>query len=90
MTIHDDIVGKVKRCTACSLQATRTQAVVYRGEVKNGIIMFIGEAPGHMEDIMGQPFVGASGKMLDKWIESIQDNQRKRGLGTDQRPYKNQ
>lgn len=34
-------------------------------------IMFIGEAPGENEAKQGRPFVGASGKMLDKLLESI-------------------
>lgn len=29
-------------------------------------IMFVGEAPGKNEDLTGQPFVGAAGKVLDK------------------------
>ncbi|MCU0514604.1 MAG: uracil-DNA glycosylase [Anaerolineae bacterium] len=35
-------------------------------------IMFIGEAPGENEAKSGRPFVGASGKLLDKLLESIQ------------------
>lgn len=34
-------------------------------------IYFIGEAPGYFEDILGRPFVGQAGKLLDKLIESI-------------------
>ena len=34
-------------------------------------IMFIGEAPGENEAKTGRPFVGASGKLLDKLLESI-------------------
>ena len=34
-------------------------------------IMFIGEAPGADEDRQGLPFVGASGKLLDKMLASI-------------------
>lgn len=30
--------------------------------------MFVGEAPGHEEDLQGEPFVGRSGKLLDKLI----------------------
>jgi len=37
----------------------------------NSQILFIGEAPGHFEDIEKRPFVGRSGKLLDKLIESI-------------------
>ena len=34
-------------------------------------IMFIGEAPGKNEALSGRPFCGASGKMLDTFLESI-------------------
>ena len=33
--------------------------------------MLIGEAPGENEDIMGQPFVGRSGKLLDQLLEEV-------------------
>ena len=33
--------------------------------------MFIGEAPGHDEDIQGVPFVGRAGQLLTKIIEAI-------------------
>ncbi len=33
--------------------------------------MFVGEAPGHEEDLQGLPFVGAAGQLLTKIIESI-------------------
>jgi uracil-DNA glycosylase len=35
-------------------------------------VMFIGEAPGENEAKTGKPFVGASGKLLDQLLESIQ------------------
>ena len=34
-------------------------------------IMLIGEAPGHDEDLQAKPFVGRSGKLLDKMLEAI-------------------
>jgi DNA polymerase len=34
-------------------------------------IFFIGEAPGSKEDELGEPFVGSSGKELDKLLKSI-------------------
>ncbi len=33
--------------------------------------MFVGEAPGREEDIEGLPFVGRSGKLLDRMISAI-------------------
>jgi uracil-DNA glycosylase family 4 len=34
-------------------------------------VMFVGEAPGYEEDISGRPFIGRSGKLLDRMIEAI-------------------
>ncbi len=37
----------------------------------NAKILFLGEAPGRMEDLTGKPFSGAAGKLLDKLLQSI-------------------
>jgi DNA polymerase len=34
-------------------------------------VMFVGEAPGYDEDIVGRPFVGRSGKLLDRMMAAI-------------------
>ncbi len=34
-------------------------------------IVFVGEAPGEEEDMQGRPFVGRSGKMLEKWLNEF-------------------
>ncbi len=47
-----------------------TQLVFGKGNAK-AEIMFIGEAPGKKEDELGEPFVGASGKVLDELLEKI-------------------
>lgn len=39
------------------------------GETVGPKVIFIGEAPGEEEDKQGRPFVGRSGKLLDKMIE---------------------
>ena len=33
--------------------------------------MFVGEAPGEREDLSGIPFVGAAGKLLDKYLDAV-------------------
>lgn len=61
----------VLQCTLCEeLAATRKTVVFGSGNVK-ARLMFIGEAPGHDEDIQGLPFVGRAGQLLTKIIESI-------------------
>ena len=54
----------------CALRATATQLVFADGNPK-ARVMFVGEAPGRDEDIAGLPFVGRSGKLLDRMMEAI-------------------
>ena len=56
---------KVTNCTACNIAKSRLNIVSGKGNI-NASIMFIGEAPGHTEDKMGEPFVGESGKVLTR------------------------
>lgn len=59
-----------KRCKCCPLYKTRTNIVWIRGtSTKDVDILFVGEAPGKDEDLMGKPFVGRAGHVLNKWIE---------------------
>ena len=55
---------------ACSLKTTAMNTVFGDGNPESKI-MLIGEAPGADEDRMGIPFVGLSGKLLDKMLASI-------------------
>src|SRR5215472_2999190 len=52
------------------LRSTATQLVFADGNPK-ARVMFVGEAPGRDEDIEGLPFVGRSGKLLDRMIAAI-------------------
>jgi uracil-DNA glycosylase family 4 len=54
----------------CALKHTATRLVFADGNPK-ARIMFVGEAPGREEDIEGLPFVGRSGKLLDRMIAAI-------------------
>ena len=54
----------------CALKSTATRLVFADGNPK-ARIMFVGEAPGREEDIEGLPFVGRSGKLLDRMIAAI-------------------
>lgn len=58
---------KWKDCQACKLCELRTQVVLCRGFLPCEIL-FIGEAPGESEDLLGEPFVGPAGKKLDEII----------------------
>jgi uracil-DNA glycosylase len=52
-------------CTRCPLAKGRTQVVFGVGN-PDADLMFVGEGPGREEDLAGEPFVGRSGKLLDK------------------------
>lgn len=54
----------------CVLKNTATRLVFADGNPE-ARIMFVGEAPGRDEDIEGLPFVGRSGKLLDRMIAAI-------------------
>jgi uracil-DNA glycosylase len=58
------------QCQRCGLGATRTHAVVSRGNPQ-AKIMIIGEGPGENEDLTGQPFVGKAGQLLDRVLASV-------------------
>jgi DNA polymerase len=58
------------RFEGCALRTTATQLVFADGNPR-ARVMFVGEAPGRDEDIEGLPFVGRSGKLLDRMMAAI-------------------
>jgi uracil-DNA glycosylase len=62
------LAAEVAACTKCPLLATtRTQTVFGEGS-PTARLMFIGEAPGAVEDRTGRPFVGPAGQLLTDMI----------------------
>jgi len=57
-------------CTHCSLAETRTNVVFGVGD-QSARLMIVGEAPGKNEDLQGEPFVGAAGRLLDELLAGI-------------------
>jgi len=57
-------------CKKCDLHKTAINSVPGHGN-PNADIVFIGEAPGAEEDKRALPFVGNSGKLLDKLLNTI-------------------
>jgi len=57
-------------CTRCKLHKGRTNLVFGVGNPKADLV-FIGEGPGHDEDMQGEPFVGRAGKLLTQMIEAM-------------------
>ena len=66
----DELEIKCKNCTKCDLCEGRTNLVFGVGK-KDADIMLIGEGPGENEHLQGQPFVGRSGQLLDKFLASV-------------------
>jgi DNA polymerase len=63
--------AQVKACVKCrELSRARTNVVFGTGD-PHAELMFIGEAPGHDEDMEGEPFVGRAGELLTKIIQAM-------------------
>ncbi len=54
----------------CPLKA-RARNLVFADGAADADLMIVGEAPGQEEDRIGLPFVGRSGKLLDRMLEAI-------------------
>jgi uracil-DNA glycosylase family 4 len=60
----------LEKFDGCALKSTATRLVFADGNPQ-ARVMFVGEAPGREEDLEGLPFVGRSGKLLDRMIAAI-------------------
>jgi DNA polymerase len=68
-TTPEALAQQIRACQRCPLGLKATQHVLWRGTVRPGVVLFIGEAPGPDEDIAGLPFVGQAGQLLQRWID---------------------
>ena len=66
----EEIRKECENCRKCSLAETRTNTVFGVGN-PHASLMFVGEAPGEKEDLSGIPFVGAAGKLFDKYLIAV-------------------
>ena len=73
MSQWNELKAQCLQCQKCPLHTTRHQVVFGVGR-ENADIMFIGEGPGEQEDLQGEPFVGAAGKLLDDMLSIIDVN----------------
>src|SRR5271169_4737933 len=60
----------LEKFDGCALKSTATRLVFADGNPR-ARVMFVGEAPGREEDLEGLPFVGRSGKLLDRMMAAI-------------------
>jgi DNA polymerase len=56
------------KCTRCPLYQSATQVVPGEGRTHSRL-MLVGEQPGDKEDLVGRPFVGPAGRLLDEALE---------------------
>ena len=70
MLSWEELQTQCHGCTKCGLWQTRNNVVFGVGR-KDADILFIGEGPGEQEDLKGEPFVGAAGKLLDDMLSII-------------------
>jgi len=66
----DELQAQCMQCQKCELGRTRTNLVFGVGNPE-AEVLFIGEGPGEQEDLKGEPFVGRSGQLLDKYLAAI-------------------
>lgn len=59
------------RCRSCRLCQKRMSVVLARGTLPCDVL-FVGEAPGISEDVLGRPFVGPAGKLLDSVLDYVE------------------
>jgi uracil-DNA glycosylase len=70
---REDLVALYREasgCVRCPLHEGRTNVVFGNGNA-DAALMFVGEAPGHHEDLQGLPFVGRAGQLLDDLLAEI-------------------
>jgi uracil-DNA glycosylase len=72
--VPGDTLAKIREdigdCTRCRLHQKRTHIVFGDGHPRAQLV-FVGEGPGHDEDLQGLPFVGRAGKLLTQMIEAM-------------------
>lgn len=70
---------KWENCSQCPLCETRRNIVLAKGKIPCDVL-FVGEAPGQSEDVLGVPFVGPAGHLLDRQIAEALENSGKTEL----------
>lgn len=68
MSPYQEHVERWRNCDRCFLCERRSKVVLVRGTIPCDAL-FVGEAPGVSENVIGRPFVGPAGKLLDRIID---------------------
>jgi uracil-DNA glycosylase family protein len=76
-TTHVETIAALRayatECISCPLYRNATQTVFGEGP-SDAEIMLVGEQPGEQEDMVGLPFVGPAGKLLDRALDMASMN----------------
>jgi len=64
--------NKIEVCMMCKTIKHKRNIVIGRGDETKAKYLFIGEAPGHSEDLLKEAFIGPSGQLLNEIIERSQ------------------
>jgi uracil-DNA glycosylase len=72
--VENDTLERIREdlgeCTRCRLSKQRNKIVFGQGNPRAELV-FVGEGPGHDEDVQGLAFVGRAGKLLTQMIEAM-------------------
>ena len=72
--VEGDTLERIRQglgdCTRCRLHKHRNNIVFGQGNPRAELV-FVGEGPGHDEDMQGLAFVGRAGKLLTQMIEAM-------------------
>lgn len=66
----EDFEQAICQCQKCPLGQSRNKFVFGVGDPGAELVL-VGEAPGHDEDLKGEPFVGRAGQLLDRILGAI-------------------
>jgi len=64
---YKTLCAEMSGCVKCDLCTTRNEVVIGRGDPSSPLL-FVGEAPGAVEDVQGVPFVGPAGRLFDECL----------------------
>jgi DNA polymerase len=70
------LAHEARGCERCALYGAAAQTVFGEGP-RDARVMFIGEQPGDQEDVIGRPFVGPAGQLLDVALEEAGIDRRR-------------
>ncbi len=66
----NELYKPYQKCKGCHFSMNPATQIVFGEGNPDASLVFIGEAPGREEDLQGRPFVGRSGKLLDRILQA--------------------